>query len=222
MIKAVIFDCDGLLIDTETAWFEAFSNIYREHGAELSLEFWAHIISTHNETLNPYTHLSDLIGQPIDQLEIRKKAEEKHALLMQSVTLRPGVEEYLRTAKSLGMRIGLASSSNREWVEDYVRRFDIIDYFDCICTSSDVLRVKPDPELYLQAISRLGVDATEAVAFEDSPNGTRAAVAAGLHCVIVPNGLTANYEFDAYDLRITSMADLPLQDVLARLQTQNV
>ena len=87
-------------------------------------------------------------------------------------------------------------------------------HFDAIKTSADVERVKPDPALYLAALDALGLDATEAIALEDSPNGIAAAKAAGLFCVAIPNAMTHDLDVSAADLRLASLADLPLAELL--------
>src|SRR5690606_33630917 len=102
--------------------------------------------------------------------------------------------------------------------ESYLRRFGLIDYFSCIRTADDVTNVKPDPELYLKVTADMGVSPSATVAFEDSANGARAAVSAGLTCVIVPNQITATLTFDSYAMRLNSMADMELLEVIAALE----
>jgi putative hydrolase of the HAD superfamily len=131
-----------------------------------------------------------------------------------TLTLREGVIEYLQSAQKLGFKIGLASSSSKKWVEEFLRQFDIRSYFEVIKTSDDVHLVKPDPELYIQAISSLGVEATEAIAFEDSKNGLIAALGAGMKCVIVPNPVTILLEFKGHSFRLESMGEMGLEQVL--------
>lgn len=216
-IKAIVFDFDGLIIDTESAWFEVLAEIYQEHGAELPLEMWARCVGTDHEAFNPYDYLEQLLQKPIDRVSIKALSASKHARIMQGRTLRAGVEAYLQSAAGQGLKIGLASSSTRSWVERYLRQYGLLHYFACIRTSDDVAKVKPDPELYLQVLAGLNVPAPAAVAFEDSPNGARAAKAAGMYCVIVPNSITETLTFDDYDMRLSSMADKPLSEVLSAL-----
>ncbi|EGL83229.1 Haloacid dehalogenase domain protein hydrolase [Caldalkalibacillus thermarum TA2.A1] len=132
-------------------------------------------------------------------------------------TLRPGVLAYLQEAKQLGLKVGLASSSSHQWVMEHLERYNIAHYFDSIHTADTVKQVKPHPELYEQAVNALGVSADEAVAFEDSLNGLKAAKSAGLYCVIVPNPTTAALPFEGFDLRLQSMEELSLQEVINRI-----
>lgn len=120
----------------------------------------------------------------------------------------------MAAAKKLNLKIGLASSSRISWIEPYLTKHHLAHYFDSICTADHVENVKPDAELYLQSINKLNVAANEAISFEDSLNGFRAAKAAGLHCVIVPNELTKDFEFSDYDLIMSSMKDKELNEVI--------
>lgn len=216
MIRAVVFDFDGLLIDTEYAWFQAYLQIFQdEFGLELKLDEYACCIGTENSVL--YQIFEKVTGKTIDQDAIEKRAEQLHHELMSSITLRDGVKEYLQEAKQMGLLIGLASSSSRKWIEHFLEQTGIRDYFQVIKTKDDVTRVKPAPDLYLEAVKALGVTPGEAISFEDSPNGCKAAKTAGLRCVIVPNVLTQNLIFDSYDARLTSMADQRLEDLLQSL-----
>ncbi|NHN29975.1 HAD family hydrolase [Paenibacillus agricola] len=216
-IEAVVFDFDGLIVDTESAWYEALAEIFQEHGAVLPLEMWSRCVGASHDVFNPYDYLEQVLQKPIDLVAIKALTESKHSLIMQERTVRPGVEAYLQSAMEQGLKIGLASSSTRSWVEGYLQRFGLLHYFSCIRTADDVAKVKPDPELYLQAVAGLGVSPSKAVAFEDSPNGARAAMAAGLYCVIVPNSITATFSFDGYHMRMNSMADMELTEVVSAL-----
>ncbi|KEO83855.1 HAD family hydrolase [Tumebacillus flagellatus] len=217
MIQAVVFDCDGLIIDTETPWYRVMAELYEERGQTLGLDLYARVLGTTDAAFDLIAYLEEVSGAPVDRDAAHERMRTRHAALMREETVRPGVEDYLRHAKELGLRIGLASSSQRVWVEKHLRDHGLFDYFDVLRTADDVQHVKPDPELYLSALEALGVAPEHAVAFEDSPNGTRAAVAAGMFCVTVPNTLTAQMPFDEYHLQIPSMADVPLPDVLAKL-----
>lgn len=214
MIKAIVFDFDGLILDTETAWYNIFCEIYREHGVEVSIREWAEYVGTH---FDPYTHLEQLTKRQVDRGNLQKRVHESHVAGMEQTALRPGVETYLQTAKRLGLKIGLASSSNQSWVVGFLQKFDLLPYFECVRTSDFVKNVKPDPELYLQALEHLGVFGSEAIAFEDSVNGMKAAKSAGMHCVVVPNPVTSHLVFEGHDLRLNSMDEMKLEDVISAI-----
>lgn len=218
MIRAVIFDFDGLILDTETAEFESFQAMYRQHGSELTIDVWGSCIGTGPEAFNPYDDLEQRIGQAFDREAARAKRRALYEAKMAAADVRPGVRAYLKEARRLGLRIGLASSSARSWVTGYLEAYGLHHSFECIRTRDDVAQVKPDPELYLQTLAALGVEPNEAVAFEDSPNGALAAMRAGMRCVVVPNGVTGLLTFGSHDLRLASMEEIGLEAVIRRLQ----
>lgn len=217
MIRAIVFDCDGLIVDTETPGYEAFREVYKQYGVDLPLDVYVQCVGSSFDRFDPFNYLEACIQKPIDRERVEQLVRQTFLKFVSRQTLLPGVKSYLQSAKQMGLKIGLASSSNREWVEEYLNRFDITRYFDSIHTADDVKRVKPDPELYIQAIDSLGVSGEEAVAFEDSINGLKAAKGAGMHCVIVPNPVTAHLPFEQYDLKLNSMADMPLNEVIQTL-----
>jgi HAD superfamily hydrolase (TIGR01509 family) len=131
----------------------------------------------------------------------------------------PGVLDYLQEARRLGLKLAIASSSRHAWVEGHGGRLGILDYFDKIICRDDVAegRTKPNPDLFLLALERLGVQANEAIVFEDSPNGVKAAQAAGIFVVAVPNAITSLLTIDNADLTLASLADLSLSELLRKV-----
>jgi HAD superfamily hydrolase (TIGR01509 family) len=158
--------------------------------------------------------LAKKTGTKLDEAEL--KALE--VLYYQEATalqqLLPGVVDYLVAARQLGLKTAVASSSTRKWVMDHLNRFGIGGHFDAIVTREDVKRTKPDPDLYLTTLERLGARPDEAIAFEDSSNGIHAAKAAGLYCVVVPNLLTVDLDLTEADLRLLTLETLPLREVI--------
>ena len=201
MIKAVIFDFDGLIVDTESIWYEAFRDVLEGHGVQLSLEVFASVVGSHNAAL--YETLRSLGGEELDRENIEAAAHRRYQELMKTPVLREGVADYLEAAEKAGLKIGLASSSGKDWVTSYLKQLGILNYFQTIKTREDAEKVKPDPELYLKACDALGVQPEDALAFEDSLNGLKAARAAGLACVIVPNRVTADLHFEDHSLRLS-------------------
>lgn len=205
-------------MDTESCAYDAFSRIYAEYGQQLVLEQWALGIGTVGGEYDPYTELEKLTGKKLDRAAVKARFEAAHHENLKGVTLRPGVIERLEEARSLGLSIGLASSSDRAWIERHLREQGIRDYFEAIHTSDDVKRVKPDPALYLLALESLGANAEETVAVEDSFNGLRAAKAAGLYGLVVPNRVTAMMDFSEADLVVGSLADQSFAELFSRLE----
>jgi HAD superfamily hydrolase (TIGR01509 family) len=212
---AIIFDFDGLILDTEGPEFQTWSEIYAAHGARLDLATWAVCIGTAN-AFDPYADLEARIGHPIRHDEVRAERRQRNNELLALQGVQPGVVDYIERAKELGLGLGVASSSHRSWVAGHLERLGLLESFDFLSCADDVARVKPDPELYLRALTALGVAADQAIALEDSPNGILAAKRAGIFCVAVPNPLTSQLPLDHADLRLGSLADVRLDDLLAR------
>ena len=214
VFKALIFDFDGLILDTEGPIFQSWQEAYRRFGGELSLAKWATVIGTYEEPFDPFEDLQEQIGRRLDPAEILPARSQREAALVAAQQIRPGVEQYLQDAHSLGMKVGLASSSSCQWVTGHLNRLRLIDYFHCIRGKDDVKITKPDPALYLSAASGLGVLPEQAIALEDSPNGVLAARRAGMFAVAVPNDLTRQLPLDHADWHLDSLADLPLQELI--------
>jgi len=217
-IRALVFDFDGLIVDTEGPIFRAWQRIYRERGQELPREQWLTIIGTSTGPFDPLVDLRQRTGEQLDrdQLDALERRYYEEATALQH--LLPGVERYLAEARRLGLKTAVASSSKANWVTTHLERFGIHEHFDAILCREDVTRTKPDPELYQQALERLAVAAAETIAFEDSTNGIRAAKAAGIFCVAVPNPLTADLDLSQADLRLESLEALPLEALIERVE----
>lgn len=217
VIKAIVFDFDGLIIDTETPWYLAYKEVFKRYEVDLTMEIWGACIGTTFDAFDPHDYLREQSGQPVTEDEIIAETRAIFNELMAEQGLRAGVLDYLTEAKSLGLGVGLATSSNRKWIDMYFEKLGIGQFFDTVHTADDVERVKPDPELYLKAMQSLGVKGNETIVFEDSLNGLKAAKAAGAYCVIVPNSVTSFMDFEHYDLRLPSMADMSLVELVERV-----
>jgi HAD superfamily hydrolase (TIGR01509 family) len=216
-VKLIVFDFDGLILDTEAPVYDAWQEIYDEHGHALSFDKWAACIGT-ADTFDPCLDLGSLVGRALDAEALRQRHRERTDALIAACAVLPGVREYIAEARGLGMTLGVASSSSRAWVDGHLRRLGLREAFSVVRCSDDVPRVKPDPALYLAVLAAAGVGPRDAMALEDSPNGVLAAKRAGLTCVAVPNPLTARLDLGAADMRLTSLAELPLTALLARLR----
>jgi HAD superfamily hydrolase (TIGR01509 family) len=160
--------------------------------------------------------LAELVGNGLDarELHARYRSESDAAILQQPVL--PGVLDYLEDARQLGLRLAVASSSPHSWVDTHLARLGLADRFEAIICGDDVSpgRTKPHPDLFLKALDALGVDADEAIVFEDSPNGVNAARAAGIFVVSIPNPITTLLKTEGANLTLDSLARISLQDLL--------
>ena len=215
--KAIVFDFDGLIVDTEVPEYEAWLNIFRSYDVDLPLSVWTPHIGGGNENFNIYDHLEELIGKRIDRDEMRSRRRAEFAELFKDAVLLPGVEDYIATARERGMRIGIASSSPRRWVDPKLEQIGLAGAFDTVVCSDDVGSSKPNPASYIRAIADLGVTPHEAFALEDSPTGVQGAKNAGLLCVAVPGTLTRDRSYDHADLRLDSLTDMTLDQLMEAL-----
>jgi HAD superfamily hydrolase (TIGR01509 family) len=214
MIRALIFDFDGLVLETEGPSYQSWVEVYRSFGQPLPFSIWSKIIGTTQATFDPRLDLQTRVSEPVDWDSVELERRKNENALIEAQVVLPGVEAYLNTARRLGLKIGLASSSSCQWVTRHLTRLGLQDYFDCIRASDDVKHVKPDPALYLTVLQALEVRPDEAIAFEDSPIGIHSAKQAGLYCVAVPNSLTGQLNLDEADIRLSSLAEMPLEQLL--------
>ena len=216
-IRGLLFDFDGLLVDTETPSRLVWEELYREHGHELPQDQWATLVGTIGAPFDPFGHLEELVGEALDEEALTRRRQARELELIDLEHLRPGVEEYFAEAERLGLKTAVVSSSDDDWIERHLGRLGHLEGLDTIVAANgDTRRAKPRPDLYLEALDRLGLTPAEGIAFEDSLNGIRAAKEAGIFVVAVPNPITETFALDEADLLVGSLADLPLQELLAR------
>jgi HAD superfamily hydrolase (TIGR01509 family) len=216
-VKLIVFDFDGLILDTEVPVYDAWQEIYDDHGHELPFAKWAECIGT-ADVFDPCADLAGRCGRILDAGALRRRHRTRTDTLIAAQSVRPGVCERIEEAAALGLALGVASSSDRAWVHGHLGRLGLLDRFQAIRCREDVPRVKPDPALYRAVVDSLGVRPDDALALEDSPNGVLAAKRAGLACVAVPNALTARLDLGHADLVVGSLADVSLTALIERLR----
>jgi HAD superfamily hydrolase (TIGR01509 family) len=210
-LQALIFDFDGLMLDTETPEVEVWQAIYREHGHKLPVDEWAKTIGGYGiSVFDAATHLAQLTG--LDPAPLRTRYRRESDEIIHASPVMPGVVELLNEGRKRGLGLAVASSSSHAWVDSHLSRLGLAEHFNCVVCSEDVApgRTKPNPDLFLLALDRLEVQKEAAVVFEDSPNGVRAAKSAGIFVVAVPNPLTIRLGVNGADLMVNSLAELSL------------
>ncbi len=216
-ILALIFDFDGLILDTETPDVRAWQDIYTGYGLTFPVESWGQIIGgTGAAKFDAALHLQSLSGRSLDVEALRSRQNHiSYQLVLQQPAL-PGVLDVIQQARGKGLRLAIASSSEHAWVDTHLKRLNLIRYFDPIICAEDVLpgRVKPHPDLFQKVLHELHLLPEQALVFEDSPNGVRAAKSAGIFTVAVPNPTTALLKIEGADLVLTSLADFKLQKLI--------
>lgn len=206
---ALVFDFDGLLIDTETTALRAWQDEFEARGVVLPPELWHAVAGTRASRSTLLAYLRRETG-PFDGEVVLKSWHARQHAAAAAEDLRDGVRAYLDAAAERGIRLAVASSATGDWVCGHLARVGVLDRFDVISCGDDH-PPKPRPDVYLATVAALGVHAREVAAFEDSPPGVAAAKAAGLYCVAVPNPATAALCFDQADRVMTSFA-VPVWD----------
>ncbi|MDQ1519987.1 MAG: hypothetical protein QOI55_1060 [Actinomycetota bacterium] len=215
-IAAIVFDFDGLMLDTETPVYTSWSEAFEAHGTPLTLEEWSAEIGT-DGVLDLVALLHERATRPVDVRAMHETRRARRDEMLAGETLMPGVEQWLDDARAQGMGIAIASSSEIDWVGGHLARLGVRDRFGHVSCRDEHVPGKPAPDVYLRACDALGVAPGDAVAVEDSPNGIAAAKAAGMWCIAVPNAITAALDFSAADLVVRSLAEVPLKEALERL-----
>lgn len=212
MIRALVFDFDGLILDTETPLIDAYAEVHARHRVPFDRSLFLRSVGHADYAFDPwhgFSQHSDRVA-----LEVERRACKDQLLLRQPVL--PGVLALLDAARIAKLHIGLASNSNHDWVDPHLTRLGLIERFDFIACREDAPSPKPEPDLYRLVLNRFGLRGHEAIAFEDSHTGSLAAKRANLWAVAAPNESTAHHDFSHVDLKVSSLADVSLADLMTR------
>ncbi len=212
MIEVVILDFDGLILDTETPFRRSWEEIYAEHGLTVPPAVWAKLIGSSADPPEAYDLLERHLGCAIDRGAIRAQRMARELEFLKDEAVMPGVHELIEDATARGIRLAIASSSEREWVVGHLEGIGLSESFEAIACADDVAATKPEPDLYGTVLASLGVSPDRALAFEDSAHGVAAAKAAGLFCIAVPNRVTQHLTFPAADLVVETLAGRSLTE----------
>lgn len=217
ILKALIFDFDGTILDTERTEILAWQFVYQEYGFELPLLKWIEKnVGTCHRLFDPFIHLSELVTDVLDENLIHQKRRKKLFELIAELQPFPGVLEWITAAKKHGMQLGIASNSDATWVHGHLERLQLKHYFDVILTREDVMQPKPHPEIYERALAQFNIQTHEALVIEDSPAGVTAALAAKIECVVVPNSITEQLIFPKTKYKLKNLLQISLEQLLSR------
>ena len=208
-LAAIVFDFDGLIVDTENPGFISWQEIYQEFGATLHIDDWRHATG-YVGGFDPAIHLEQLLGRHLDWSQIIPSREARNWELTIQATVLPGIEALFRGAREYQLRVGVASNSENGWVEGGLRRLGLREYVDAVVSRDMVLNPKPAPDIYLKTVQTLQVEPDQAVALEDSEPGCRAAKNAGLKAVAIPNRFSERQDLSVADLIVKSATELTL------------
>lgn len=215
-MRAFVFDFDGLILDTEEPVYRSWLEVYQAHGEELPFDRWVQIVGSSNAAFDPKAHLEERLGRTLTQDVLDRRVERRTELVLAQPVM-AGVARLVDDARAAGLRLGVASSSSRQWVRGHLDRLGLLDRFECIRCRDDVAAVKPAPDLYLAVVECLKVAPEEALALEDSPNGVKAARAAGMWSVAVPNVITGGLDLSHADLMLPSLDGLGAASLARKL-----
>lgn len=215
-IRAVIFDFDGLVVDTESTGYMTWKEIFDAHGHHLPIERYAQVVgSNFNAYYDPRRDLEQLSGKNFDWEAMETQRKEREHALRSTLHPLPGVIDRLKEAAALGLLTAIASSSPRTWIDSWLDQLGLHNHFHHITTLDDTGRAKPNPSLFLHAAEKLGVATHEAVIFEDSLNGLRAAQAAGIRCIVAPGPMTQHLDFTGAWRQVPTLAHVSLRELMA-------
>ena len=202
-------------MDTELPAVDGWKAIYAEYGQEFPLLAWIRaVVGVSDAKFDAAAYLATMTGQSLDLEALRNRALAYRLQVQSTLPALPGVNDYIKAAHRLGLRLAMASSSGRVRLEGYLHQLGLFKAFDVIVCREDVEHIKPAPDLFLKARDTLQLRTDELLVFEDSQNGILAATRAGLRVVAVPNPITAHDTHEGASLLLTSLADLPLEDLL--------
>jgi beta-phosphoglucomutase-like phosphatase (HAD superfamily) len=214
---AVVFDFDGVIVDTENVIHSTWAETFDHYGASFSAEEWAINVGTYG-AFDLFAAIAARSTVPLPGVaELERQVLERELELLKDLVPFPGVCEWIESAARLGMVIAIASSSPAPWVDALLKNVGLTSHFSVVSCRSETLAAKPAPDVYLDACRRLGVEPARAIAVEDSTNGLTAALAAGLACVAVPNSITRDHDLKAANLIIESLGALPLEEAVQLL-----
>lgn len=212
MIRAVVFDFDGLILDTEVPVYEAWVHAFEAYGCgPIPMDEWAKEIGT-NGALDLVAMMRERATKPFDEDEMHELRRIRREELQALEEVRPGVVQWLDDADVHGLQLAIASSSPTDWVEHHLDVLGLRSRFQFLACFGTDIAAKPEPDSYQAACRALGVEPAEAIAVEDSPHGVTAAQRAGLRCIAVPNAITAQLDLSHADVVVRSLAEFSLAD----------
>ena len=218
-VAAVIFDFDGIVLDSETPEYESHRRIYERCGVPLTVDEWCGVIGTWSEG-HDEQWFARLCERSANAPAREAYFAERRRIFDDIVPPDPmrGIRELLAQLRAAGIPTAIASSAPARWVVGAVERIGIRPLFDAVVTGDQVAHRKPAPDVYLEAARRLGVDPARAIAIEDSGPGVAAALAAGMKAIAIPHWLTEHHDLSGADLTVAHAGLLTLDrlDTLLR------
>ena len=188
MITTVIFDMDGLLFDTEKLYFRCYQQAAREKGLDFPFELFTACIGISREDANHF--MRQHFGTKINPEQLNQRAftlVEEYLMSGQDISVKPGAKKAVELFYRRNLKLGLASSNMRRWIDFYLKKTGLGFYFNTVTSCEEVTKLKPDPEIYLKTAAKLQSDVSQCLVFEDSVPGVTAGICAGMRTCMVPD-----------------------------------
>lgn len=212
MLKTIIMDFDGLIVDTEVVWYQIYVEWFRKNkNYEMSVQEFLICVGSEAEEL--FKSL-DSRGIHVDREIFARDTQQRFIEESTKLPAKPGVEDFLRTAKKQGIVIALATSSTRKKPETHLNKLNLMKYFDLLVTAEDVQRIKPAPDLFLKTAEKAGCTVEECLVIEDSLNGLKAGLNANMRVLVVPNDVTKYCDFQGEYLMVNSLEDVDVEKLI--------
>lgn len=208
LASAVLFDFDGILVDTEWEIYQAWLETFQNHGQDLPLSLYTRCIGSDFDAWSPKLHLEDLTQLQFDWIKMDEQRQIRIRSGLSQHGPIDGVVEVLKLLNQRRIPIAVVSSSSHNWVDGWLEKLGLIGFFQEIVCRGDALKIKPAPDLFLEAARRLKINPADCLVIEDSLNGLNAAKAAGMMAWIVPNRVTSGLDFTEADRVFSGFAEM--------------
>lgn len=208
-LKALLFDFDGIILDTEWPIYETYRQLYRLSDQVLELETYVRCIGSDFQNWSPQTHLEELTGKKFDWDRINAQRQRQIESEIEKLDAFPGIRDSIKFAQKNDLRLAVVSSSSHDWVSRWLKKLSLFEEFETLVCRGDAPKIKPAPDLFQEALRRFGLASNEALVIEDSHNGLLSAQAAGIPTVAIPNRITASVDFSTALATLSSAKDLP-------------
>ncbi len=220
MIEAIVFDFDGLILETEHPQWRAWRDVFASFGRPLPESAWLEVMGRPVGIERFPRRLAAELGRELDIDAVVAQYREVVAGHLAEQPTQPGVRELIEDAKAMGLKLAVASGSSHRWVDGHLKRIGLYEKFRTTVCAEDTERHKPDPDPYLRACELLGADPKATLSLEDTALGVTAAKAAGMFAVAVPTHMTADQGFDHADLVLGGLDEMPLSELLDKAGKQ--
>lgn len=212
MLKALIFDFDGVIIDTETQWYEIYRDwLKKEYNYTLDVKDYLVCVGSNSQSL--FAFLKKNISPEVDGEAFEKSAADEFIRRCSTLPPMSGVPELIIKAKHKNLSLALATSATKNKPLFHLKRLGLLECFDALATAEIYEHIKPAPDPFLKAAELLHVSPAECLAVEDSANGLCSANRAGMRCLLVPNNITRYCEFAPCYMRVNSLAEVDLSEI---------